>query len=603
MSYIDQVSIGGTDYDIQDTKAQADVSDLKSALNGTGAALSMSLSNSISWTRGGLSTSTGSEVNKDTVKLTRIRSDYRAISTGEKIAIYLGVYCLVFYYTDNAYLGYHSITNGELFNVKDFADTNYSTATQYKLLALLNPEATIGDGTDTDYSDVIEKILVLNDISENIEKLSDDLSEIDYDVTGLMAKTNIIISDMAADILWERGFIRTSGGNNSDTYTTSRIRSIDKINTGITIQKQSDTTIILYFYNAGTYVSYNVFNNSGIISISKWLKDNNVTADAVRIVALLNPEDTIGDGTGTDYSDVLSKIDFVNGKKYKPYTSGFTFFTVQVNTASPITSGDENEVKDSESIENVTCMIKLPTTYTQSGKPTKLLMICHGAGRGMVGDNNWTTQTGYNNIVNAFLTAGFAVFDCQGYADTENGRSFWGAKQGVQAWRKAYDYIIENYNVEHEFSIYGFSMGGLTALGLAFDAYPNIKAIALSSPVLDLTKCVSESTMRAAYGLNSATYDESACRGCNPMAHVFTFNSEDTVFSKLPPLKIWYGGNETNNSNQPYVEKTDATKFVTAVMNGGGYAIYREITGVGHEICYGLVPNAITEYVMFLKRY
>ena len=276
---------------------------------------------------------------------------------------------------------------------------------------------------------------------------------------------------------------------------------------------------------------------------------------------------------------------------------------MQVNDNSPATSGTENEVKDTETLNTVTCKLKMPSTYSPYGEPTKLLMICHGAGRGMVGSNNWTTQTGYNNIVNAFTDAGYFVFDCQGYADTEDGRSFWGVKKGVEAWRKAYAYIIKNYNVEHQFSIYGFSMGGLTALGLAFDDYPNINAIALASPVLDLTKCVGESTMRTAYGLSSATYDIDKCFGCNPYAHIKQIDSTDMVISKLPPLKIWYGGNETNSSSQPYVEKTYAQAFVNAVKAGGGYAIYREIAGVGHEICYGLVPAAITEYVRFINRY
>ena len=102
--------------------------------------------------------------------------------------------------------------------------------------------------------------------------------------------------------------------------------------------------------------------------------------------------------------------------------------------------------------------------------------------------NHSETYNHYNNLVNTFVDAGYAVFDCNGYNETFFGCNFWGSHRGVEAWRKAYDYIVKNYNVEDNVSIYGFSMGGLTALNLVLIGFPNVKCIALGSPVLDVEK-------------------------------------------------------------------------------------------------------------------
>lgn len=292
-------------------------------------------------------------------------------------------------------------------------------------------------------------------------------------------------------------------------------------------------------------------------------------------------------------------------------TSDWVIFTVPVNQAIVNTDDTTNQRDDNENIVNVECVYKLPGTYTPYGKPTKLVMICHGAGRGVTtpnaGDNkSWIQLSDYNAIANKFLNAGYAVFDCNGYSNEYAGNNFWGCHRGVEAWRKAYDYMVNNFNVETDFSIYGFSMGGLTALNLVMEDFPNVKCVALGSPVLNLEACWNEggdtrTKMQLAYGMTTS-YDADKARGCDPIKRLITIGSDEYCLTNMPPIKIWYGSTEVGANNSP-VNKAYAIQLVNAIVKSGNFAIYREVEGAGHEICYGANANMNTEYLFWINRF
>lgn len=292
--------------------------------------------------------------------------------------------------------------------------------------------------------------------------------------------------------------------------------------------------------------------------------------------------------------------------KNKQYESGWIKFTVPVNQTIVSTNDTGNTLLDSQNYVDVECVLKLPPSYTPYGTPTKLLMVCHGAGRGVTYPNpedgkSWTDLPSYNNLVDNFIANGYAVFDCNGYNNTGYGCSFWGAPKGVEAWKKAYDYVTDNYNVETSFSLFGFSMGGLTACHLVMNGFPNIKCVALASPVLDLEKsweCGQGTLMEDGYGMLGA-YDESKALGSNPMSHLVTIGEKEYCLPKMPPTKIWYGSTEEGIA----VNKDYAIRLVNAMKNSGSYAIYREWEGAGHEICYGENALANLEYYLWINRF
>ena len=296
----------------------------------------------------------------------------------------------------------------------------------------------------------------------------------------------------------------------------------------------------------------------------------------------------------------------VSTKQYlKEYKEGYIDFTVPVNQNKPIPTSTVNGFTDTENIVNVNCVMKLPGNYSVYGKPTKLVMLCHGAGKGVNttdSTDTWIKEVGYNNIVNSLLSNGYAIFDCNGIANDLYHCNFWGEQRGVEAYRKAYQYIVNNYNVEKDFSIYGFSMGGLTALQIGSSMFPNIKCIALGSPVTNI-KAIWDNTESAPllaelYGMNNAiTYEPLKVIGCDPTMSIMTINDINYFNKPLPPLKVWYGSTEIQPS------PVDAQNIVNAIKNSNGVAHFRTVDGAGHEICFGANEYVNAEIVMWLNRF
>lgn len=286
------------------------------------------------------------------------------------------------------------------------------------------------------------------------------------------------------------------------------------------------------------------------------------------------------------------------------YHDGFQKFTVAVNNHF-LPTGTENETLDGEAMTDINCALYMPKGYTNHGKPSKLLMVCHGAGRGLFQDDDdksWNTLPSYQAMIKTFADAGWFCFDCTGYANTDDGINFNGAPRGVEAWRKAYNYIINTYNVEHQFCIYGFSMGGLTALEIGRTMFPNVQAIALGSPVLNLKYWIENNPAalercKVAYGFE--TFDPSYIIGCDPCAGIITIGDKEYCTDKYPPLRIWYGSTEIGQ----LVEASSSERFTKAVNNSNGFCSRRIVDGAGHGISYGEDPAITNEYVYFLNRY
>ena len=294
-------------------------------------------------------------------------------------------------------------------------------------------------------------------------------------------------------------------------------------------------------------------------------------------------------------------LDGLDTQNKKPYESGFIQFSVPVNQTPIETISTADKVTDNEDIINAHCALKLPTTYTSNGKPSKLLMICHGAGKLLIdGDSPWINNSNYNNLVNAFNNAGYVVFDCNGpYNDPENDdQAFYGTPQALEAWKKAYTYVVENYNVEKDFCIYGFSMGGLTALNLINNNMPNVKAVGLGSPVIDMS--IRFGPAKAKYFSSTiTTYSDDLVAGYNPILNIV----DNKCIKQFPPIKMWFGSLEDGGPSLPVVNKQLGINLTNAIKASNGTCYYREVEGAGHEICYGHNSNVITEIVYWLNRF
>jgi dipeptidyl aminopeptidase/acylaminoacyl peptidase len=286
----------------------------------------------------------------------------------------------------------------------------------------------------------------------------------------------------------------------------------------------------------------------------------------------------------------------------KGYEAGWIHFTVPVNTHITDLSDTSKALVDDETIVDVDCILKLPESYTATGDATKVIMITHGAGRGVwtqFGDQvPWKDIDTYNALVDTFVDAGYAVFDCSGYGNDAYGVNFWGCPRGLQAWYKAYEYVEKYYNVTPKIGLYGFSMGGCTAFNLINKAFPNIACVGLGSPVTNLAQdqVSNMGYFLDAYGMGSS-YDASKVVGYNPLENIVEIDNEEYCFKTLPPIKVWFGANET------WPAPTDAQRLCNAIKKGGGVADYRLVDDAGHEVCYGGIPAINTEILYWFNRF
>ena len=283
-----------------------------------------------------------------------------------------------------------------------------------------------------------------------------------------------------------------------------------------------------------------------------------------------------------------------------------------------------NDGADSSSPLSVNAVLMVPSTYSAGGNPTKMIFMHHGQS-GTVTDTTWYTQTQYwPNFYNAYLNAGFAVFDVNGSgpysaADEVYHRDY-GCPNGLQAAFKAYQYITKKYNIDKKILVHGTSMGGATAIAFA-KTYPEIvMAAGLFAPA-ELRAAATGDNFKEIiaenYGYQSSTamvndgyaevvasnitlehYNSSGERQFHPFEYDWKNDSTETHVAQFPvPIKLWQGTNDTS------VSPTWSEKIIDAIRLGGGMAYYRPISGAGHEVSTGGNSTAVSEGVLWFSRF
>ena len=172
--------------------------------------------------------------------------------------------------------------------------------------------------------------------------------------------------------------------------------------------------------------------------------------------------------------NVISTNDFADGP-----TGSQIHFNVTINANTP-----KNGWVDASDPLNVNAVLILPNSYTPTGKPTPLIFMHHGRS-GTVTDTTWYTTTQYwPNFYNAYLNAGFAVFDVNGagpYAADNTYNHDYGCPNCILAAYAAYEYIREHYNVDRKIFVHGTSMGGITAVSFAKNFSNIVRAVGVFS--------------------------------------------------------------------------------------------------------------------------
>ena len=278
-----------------------------------------------------------------------------------------------------------------------------------------------------------------------------------------------------------------------------------------------------------------------------------------------------------------------------PYSNQYIYKLLKTNNTPAMTSKTNN---------NTVCL-KLPATYTEDGNPTPLVIMCHGASGGISSDGSsgWTYDSGYNSLVTALNNAGFAVMDSNGYDDGGTaGHEHWGCPQALAGYVDAYQYFTDNYNLDKLAWIYGFSMGGLTALNIISNKMIPIRCAMVGVPVISLyDQCVTRQGggVQNPYFLtayNISAYDRTKLMGCDRYLDIIDIGSTPTTLHDVPPLFIGYGTEDTNISNQKIQD------YYNALYNSNRIVRLKAYTG-GHGVGFGGSAELITDMVNWFNSF
>ena len=313
----------------------------------------------------------------------------------------------------------------------------------------------------------------------------------------------------------------------------------------------------------------------------------------------------------------------------KPYSKSNIRFTVNVNVNNLKNTPSSPELVDEITEYQDYGVLMLPESYSPVGKPTRLVIGCHGAGGG---STDHDSQTESYTVYKYLCANGYAVMDMNGlpsawvdanidkfYSDDDRGflsANNVGCPMAIECYIKGYQWVIDNYNIcKDGVFVCGASMGGLSSTNLVLSGAIPVIAHALYAPVLDLynqafthpwTRGLSKFAVAKIYGFNgddesnSYAWDADKVRGYNPIVNgmqsytddgkrvssegVFDFsghtlNGMNVVEYKSYPcaLKIWHCEDDS------VVSISVSERQVDAIRNAGGVAWIRKIPTGDHS--------------------
>ena len=278
------------------------------------------------------------------------------------------------------------------------------------------------------------------------------------------------------------------------------------------------------------------------------------------------------------------------------------------------------------------CVLYLPESYKSTGEPTKLIIFCkQGASTIELGSDTILSTPNTGRVFRYMLHLGYAILAADGVPDgwataIGIGERAVGNYVAVQSTIKAFNYVVNNYNIDAEsVFIWGYSQGGHYAQNVIDNSDIPFAAAAELSPVCsmryhqwDLNASVTVGGVTFSKGgrlniarifdypavttnseLEALEYDASKTKGYDPwernvedMYTGFVQNSsglwklpsgtsvDDIVMKKHVrcPVKIWAAENDATLS-------ADVMKvFVKAIKNAGQTADLQLFTTGNHSI-------------------
>lgn len=271
------------------------------------------------------------------------------------------------------------------------------------------------------------------------------------------------------------------------------------------------------------------------------------------------------------------------------------WFEVKYNRRFDDCAGDEPETVQDGYEEGISeAVLSLPDNYSKDGAPVPLIFCAHGSGGRVCREED---AVGGLKYLGDGILSKYAAFDIHG--TRPDGRSY-GNRRYCEAVRRAYEYVVANYNVDRSLFVAGASMGGISALNFV-NMFPNIvRAIGLFYPrtnlhaeylggklehgSFDAIKNPKQDfwlreVIAEQYGFSQSRFFEAEKTiGLDPWNNR-TVVIDGKRYAELPaPIKIWHGDADVS------VEFRFSVEYIAALRRRGCYAELRRLRGRGHKI-------------------
>jgi hypothetical protein len=194
---------------------------------------------------------------------------------------------------------------------------------------------------------------------------------------------------------------------------------------------------------------------------------------------------TLKDSLNSPGNGSTTESGFMN----RPAT-GCHAFSVKVNVNNPELSAMDTLAVSDAYVEGTDYgYIMLPTNYSATGEPVRLIITCHGAGASLDGykSDAWKTssQTYWTSL-------GFATMDMFANPTEFSGSNtemHYGNPLVLQCYKKGFDYVMKHFNLRRDgIFVLGSSMGGLSSFEIVQSGLFPVLAHIANCPCIDLFK-------------------------------------------------------------------------------------------------------------------
>jgi hypothetical protein len=262
-------------------------------------------------------------------------------------------------------------------------------------------------------------------------------------------------------------------------------------------------------------------------------------------------------------------------------------FRIQVNCFLSDERSVTDTVQDREELYDDHGFLILPDTYSDDGKPCRLVINCHGAGGTVTTDDS---QVEHQVLTQYLVANGYAVMDVNGlpkeYAEKKgiDLRNNVGSPIAVRSYVKAYHYCMEHFNLKPSVFVHGGSMGGISSTNLVLSGSIPVIAHSAFCPVLDTynemflhpwMEDLPKNALAKIYGFEkdehgAYVYDEGKLAGYNP--------AQNTKARCYPvPVKFWQCVDDA------VVSYPITKQFIDTIRENGGIAYLRSFPYGRHE--------------------